>query len=422
MSQSTFSEVFSFHGKKFYVYLVSGERRNNYLLKDSGLTDQSFIIKLDGEVSGYTFFNTYADFWTWQDQFKPCNRNFFEVIRSGKQKPHFDIDITLNEKGVTDFSFTDELLQKVLDAIEKVFSDKKILYEHKNHLLVFSSHGPKKRSFHIVLDKIVHSNHKQAKQFYKLVKEQIPENFQPFIDGAVYSKLQNFRLLGSQKYQSGRTKDLCSLNCSYRPVDDDRWEANTMLRQFVLFEKSLVGVITRDDITLDLLDESVQPNRVFGSIDDTTADSLIAAFQKTEMADHFKIGENNNGVIPLTRISRCWCPAHNREHDHENAYLFTYNGKIYYGCHRDEGGKFCLDTLKNTTDSCDDSDLEDEPVVTPTQNPVEEVKKVQLIVQKIYSPYDEYYLSDFLNDIYDKTYESFDEMNKELKIMLFILF
>ena len=86
------------------------------------------------------------------------------------------------------------------------------------NVLIYTSHGGNKRSIHIVLNKLAHTDHTEAKLFYNEVCKEITiytkaiytkDKYLDFIDPAVYKSNQQFRVLGSQKVGSGlsRTQD-----------------------------------------------------------------------------------------------------------------------------------------------------------------------------------------------------------------------
>ena len=76
-------------------------------------------------------------------------------------------------------------------------------------ILVYSSHGENKRSFHIVVRGYCHVNNVEASSLYSLIMKQFPDDLKRYaatIDRSVYSSKQQFRMLGSQKRQSNRPK------------------------------------------------------------------------------------------------------------------------------------------------------------------------------------------------------------------------
>ena len=142
------------------------------------------------------------------------SRNFYEVILGHQaQKPRFDIDADLtnieNKQEIIDS--TEDVLNCLFDCISEILLEHNIPYNRQINLLVFPSHGPNKRSYHVVIDGYCHLNNVEAKAFYQLVMEHIASKITYnsdviVIDPKVYSYLQCFRLFGSTKLGKNRIK------------------------------------------------------------------------------------------------------------------------------------------------------------------------------------------------------------------------
>ena len=97
----------------------------------------------------------------------------------------------------------------------QVLADLRIETNISRDLLLYSSHGSNKRSWHILINNKCHDGNKEARAFYQavLVKVRVLTNGKymqsEFIDPGVYSPRQQFRLIGSQKPGTGRPKIFC---------------------------------------------------------------------------------------------------------------------------------------------------------------------------------------------------------------------
>ena len=63
----------------------------------------------------------------------------------------------------------------------------------------YSSNSQTKKSFHLIIPKYFFENNIQAKRLWQFFQERLPADYSKYIDDMVYSKLQNFRVLGSHK-------------------------------------------------------------------------------------------------------------------------------------------------------------------------------------------------------------------------------
>jgi len=111
---------------------------------------------------------------------------------------------------------------------------------------IYSSHGENKISYHVIVNHFYHSNHEQAKAFYYTIMKNLPKEYYDnnWIDHSVYSKTQQFRIYGSQKTGTKRTKifhDEWLLNGKeiIHETDED-WEDLDM-KFLINLDESLIG-------------------------------------------------------------------------------------------------------------------------------------------------------------------------------------
>ena len=130
--------------------------------------------------------------------YEKIKRTWFEVFSSSfLYKPYFDIDIP---KDGDKFPTSSELfLDKVLGIMEDIFSRKGIQFNIPEDIRVYSSHGPYKRSYHIVLHKFS-INHNHMKYLYNEITKNLTaeERKAKYLD-PLYKSIQQFRLLFCHK-------------------------------------------------------------------------------------------------------------------------------------------------------------------------------------------------------------------------------
>ena len=226
------------HDKRWYFRLVAGKngdyKRAKSLMDDYPLNTiaQHMVIcftpdRIPGQnkpfrnregkqIRIYAFFDSYLEFHKYREKFDQKDRAFYEVIFGElPQKPHFDIDIDLEEclKSYPNENIDEigEILkQAVITGCIEVLNENMISVDLERDMLVYSSHGTNKRSYHIVINNKCHDGNKEAKAFYDVVVEKVKlitnNKYSEFIDHGVYSPRQQFRLLGCQKNDSNRPK------------------------------------------------------------------------------------------------------------------------------------------------------------------------------------------------------------------------
>lgn len=259
-------------------------------------------------------------------------RTGYEVILGCfPQKPHFDVDInTVSVDG-------DMVIELLIDAIQRVLNEKGVYITLANDVLVYTSHGTDKRSYHVILPNHCHASNTQAKAFADIVRSALPVNARVYVDGAVYNPLQQFRLLGSTKAGKNRVK----VEQTVWYYHGSRIETPT-LEPLHAFARSLVGW-TPDCTSLPTWD-TPEPSFVPRSVMSDEAEEALALLSEDPVLRtcRFKAGTRGT-VISLKRLAPGHCPVCNRTHDHDNAYLFVRNRSVYYGCHRARASN-----LKNT--------------------------------------------------------------------------
>lgn len=134
------------------------------------------------------------------------DRHFFEVILGERrQKPHFDIDIQggmekqrkdgtgviIVPNGEELVNLANKIISELLDVLCQLVA--------RDDIVIYTSHGENKRSFHVIINSWFCVNNLHAKELYYYVTERMSNITSCFLDNMVYSALQQFRMLGSCK-------------------------------------------------------------------------------------------------------------------------------------------------------------------------------------------------------------------------------
>lgn len=243
-------------------------------------------------------------------------------------------------------------------------------------VLIFQSHGEEKRSFHVVICNYFHLNNKDAKDFYTKVIRYM-KKYKCFVDPAVYSGKQQFRMLGSTKRKAKRYKTLMTEFYYSGQCITHKYKYNTLRGKIRLLEKSLVSIcydcyeipsINDHACGDDMNDESYIPKtRTFKLktgpkyITEYKDKDLMSVLNKEFGKGVFKLKGRVDTNILLERLKPSYCGVCDRKHEKENPYLkIMSNGTIFFNCRRTLDNRST--TLKNKLTvkavQCDDEDLE----------------------------------------------------------------
>ena len=307
----------------------------------------------------YALFNSYIELFQYQSNFPLDGRHFYEIIMGdSSQKPHFDIDIKRSQcpKGKDLDELGRDVKDDLIAGILTVGEENGVAFSLTKDILVYTSHGESKLSYHIIIHHYCHSNHKQAKAFYKAVTSKMNDENAIYVDHSVYSSRQNFRILGSQKISSYRPKRFCEVytfrgkeiihdydipfrsekhkelesfkisliswisECEYLPSFQDDYEREQYVKQHI--EKDY------GDISQGELKEAIQ-------IIDSRRAALGSKFP-------FVVREVKGNIISLRRLRPSWCSICARKHEHENPYAMVVDNNLYFYCRRSDSGNETL--------------------------------------------------------------------------------
>lgn len=284
----------------------------------------------------------YIDFFRFHNKMKPEFRCFFEIVLGDcRQKPKFDLDIP--------GEITQEVAQRSCEfLIESLIVSMKELYKVDlvldRDILLYTSHDSTKHSYHIVIDHYCHESHKHAVLLYDMVATRMSQDPDLIIpDRAVYSSFQQFRILNSRKYNTTRVKvfqrewKLRDKLITYRYPNVYESEQQ---RDVVDFFNSFITYTSFCSNLQEGLILPPAPPRVFSDRIFTDED-LNRIFDVCRNHSGFRgyfpfiLTRSSSSCITLRRQAKSFCPKCQREHEHENPFLYvTTDGNIYFNCRR----------------------------------------------------------------------------------------
>ena len=370
-------------GVKWYskMYKDDEKKYTRSLLEDYSIDEihNLFIVALDtcnntieskikaienvGTFKKFAIFKDYIEFYHYSLKFIESNRSFYEIILGDKpQKPYFDIDIEKDKflEMYPDCTNFDEEVNKIIDTLIDscfiILKNQGITLELDKNILLFTSHNDKKRSIHLVIDGYCHVDNYEAKEFNRLVINKFMNicdikystvDFynSPFIDKNVYKKLQQFRMLGSQKRNSGRTKKF-NKKFYYKGQEVIHKETekarNSNHQNLIDLSKSLI-TFTYNCVRLNNFLLPEQKIKKYIDFDDLVSEEvkLIIDIYKEYYALNmpnepypYKFKDVKGQLICLSRMIPSYCEICNRIHENENPYLYLIGNTVYWNCRR----------------------------------------------------------------------------------------
>jgi hypothetical protein len=332
------------------------------------------------EIRLYTVFKSYLEYGIYQMKLPQHERCFYEIILGeSAQKPHFDIDMGKTE---IDGSL---VINNLVDCIIDVLREKGITIEVDKDIMLFTSHGAGKQSYHIIVDNYCHANNIEARAFYDQVTDKMNPSYKNWIDQAVYSPTQQFRIVGSQKTGTTRVKTL-SKTWSYNGVIIEHKypeKPDSPEHEFVMqLESSIIG-FTGNCKYLPPFEPHPDRIKNYADSEDLSKEDaldaikLVAAAGKITIEDSrfpYKIIGINGPIVMLKRTKPSRCRICQRVHQNENPYLLVVGDEknVYFHCRRSpENKKLFLGKLNPVLDEKDPAKI--------SETETEETKQIEKI-------------------------------------------
>ena len=359
-------------GHKWWYRLVKSSEHpgTKSLFEDIPVSDlyNKLVICLINEKGFryYSVFTDYLDFGKFYLDLPSELKNYYEVILAEyAQKPHFDLDFKDVPLEFTNKVF-DLLIQELIAGFKDLYQ---VNLDPSKDILIYTSHGDNKRSYHIVIDNYCHSNNKEAKYLYSHVIEKILiigksmgfeklynlENidYTQFVDSAVYNSRQQFRIMGSSKAGIQRPKIL-NESWEYSGIKVKYEFKDSIPEKAVKLYHLQNSLVSDTNNCVFLKDLYVEPSRKIASIDfDVDLDRASDLLKNYD--DSYEIIEQKGSLVVLKRLYPSVCRLCDRVHEHENPFLTLRQrgGKIevYFYCRRSEDKSLFLGMVNDSLDS-----------------------------------------------------------------------
>lgn len=339
--------------RKWYYRMKGGDKGPGLLdFMDDDAKVSSLIVCFvnQQEIRHFTYFDSFIECIQTMLKVQEDKRCFHEVVLEFRnQKMRFDIDIKKTEE------ITDEMVQLFFDNLIQTTMDvyAEIGYQliPEKHILVFSSHGNTKWSYHIIIDGFYCENCQESMALFKLIHSRLPNGkagsslTNEWLDGSIYNPNHSLRMLLSSK--SGRVKKLEKIwkfkgkDVHFEYSEKPRNEKHQMVLEF---ERSFIS-LTENCFPIPKLTKK-DPNHIPSEkINEEVSDYAYRLFCSV-YGNVFKFSGMVSNFILLKRTEASGCPICDRVHEHENAFLVIkkhpeQNGmsrhEIFFNCRRTNG-------------------------------------------------------------------------------------
>lgn len=178
----------------WYRTYCNGDRP---LIFDDDICEYDYHVCSDSGERLFTAFKGVDSMYDYMFSRKQSDRCFFEIIPDvADQKLYFDVDIDGNnsELGI-------EVIKDLTASISKVAG----MYDVNPEIMVFSSNGNTKQSYHVVVTNAYVKTADHNKSFAYQVRHCLSKSHREYVD-ILYKSSQQFRIYGSTKYGANRPK------------------------------------------------------------------------------------------------------------------------------------------------------------------------------------------------------------------------
>ena len=159
---------------------------------DYNWEDNLIVSKQDETSRHFACFRSHTDFHHHIKDIPTPEQCFYEVLMGQKsRKPYFDIDVDLKKQPHITKEMSDKWIDKLIENICELVGDYFV------PIIVMTSHRPDKLSYHLVVSRICLKSQVESKVF---ALKAMTTDLKPFVDCAVCSSVQQFRVLGNTKH------------------------------------------------------------------------------------------------------------------------------------------------------------------------------------------------------------------------------
>lgn len=299
----------------------------------------------DGRL--YAFFQNYIEVMDYVNKMPTKFRCFYEVILgSCRQKPRFDLDVNVADfikeyPGVDIDVAMNALIDAVVDSCREIITSQGLKFDIERDLLLYSSHGDDKGSYHIVINNWYHNNNEEARAFYRAVETRVSAltagKYMKYLDDSIYSSLQQFRLVGSTKYGKNRFKFYHEsfvhhgVQYQHKYLED---VSEPEVKMVTVMCESLVTFCSGCQHIPSMIVRPSQISDSVATIDDIDVDNYIRMLDAAYPQHPFVYRDVSNGYINMARIEPSHCPVCKQYHEMENSIIYKRSDRVYWKCRR----------------------------------------------------------------------------------------
>lgn len=306
------------------------------------LQEMIIVCKESEEGRRYSAWESHAELYRFILTLSDSENVLHEVCPGNKsQKPRFDVDIESLPDGENDIVAFSERVKDSLIAcsIEELQSCGVEI--SANSFSIFTSHGSKKRSYHIIINGFMHSNCTEARAFYDKVIERVektvPVKKYNYIDSGIYSPNHCLRMVWSHKLGSSRFK-VFEHSFSYRgeTVTHTLPNGNKHVIALSILSLSLVTWTHNCTMLPRFASEASHSNSDKEDLAPSIVRDALKLMREKLKDPPLEFYGVKGGIVRLIKSRLYNCPICNRCHRSQNPYLFTVGSEVYFHCGRAE--------------------------------------------------------------------------------------
>jgi hypothetical protein len=349
--------------KKWY-YRLKGEDGLIENISDEDRVFHLIISFINSEKRRfYTTFESYTDFVLYMLTLPVEKRCFHEVVIENRpQKMRFDMDVKrykyFDDKIIEEIKKEDVQIffEQLIEASVDEFEDMGFKLELQN-ILVFSSHGKEKWSYHIIIDGFYCDTHQDAGDLFKRIVSRMPKENIEWLDSSIYSVNHCLRVLGSVKEAQEELRvKILEKKWKYKnreilfeypetPKHERHQLALEFERSFLTLNSTCYPLPSYlHKKSLDGIEETKKEKQAENEV----LDYAMLLFQSL-YGDICSYVSSMNNIIILERNYPSGCPICERVHEKDNAFLYLrpvesmcdvlFKYDIYFYCRRANGKK-----------------------------------------------------------------------------------
>lgn len=352
---------FIFKNDMYWYYRLKGDKGLLSNLSDEDKMSHLIVSFVNQEgMRFFLAFDSFIKFIKVMNGIQLEKRNFHEVtVENRNQKMRFDLDIkkTSDSGEKILFEKVQEFRDDLVTAIIKEYGELGVTLIPEKHILVFSSHGKEKWSFHIIIDGFYCENSKECQELYKRITCRMKSKHMEWLDNGIYSSNHCLRILGSCKNEKDEIR-VKKLETIWKYLDKEihfayGQEIKSENHKMVLeFERSFITLTENcfpiPNLTSQEAMEGMEQQKKSLQLDEEIMDYAFRVFRST-FGDICSYVSTMSNMIMLKRNFPTGCPICDRVHDADNAFLMVKpihcenqiikKYEIYFDCRRSNGKK-----------------------------------------------------------------------------------